>query len=188
MRIFQATSSVVGCFLLQLLIWHGTSVLAQNSAKADSLFEAANTKSKVSMEHLDSALITDCIADYTQAIKLNPKLWQAYRNRSRLLLVTKKYDHALRDLNKAMYLADKASLVNLYDMRAQVYYEMARYKEAIDDWTIVIKGLGNPAYAYLHRAKAKWQLGQHSQGCDDFSKALQLDSNVREQKEFLNCN
>ncbi|HYV90304.1 MAG TPA: tetratricopeptide repeat protein [Chitinophagales bacterium] len=159
----------------------------QNHERADSLFYSANERLKTNMFEIDSFEIQKSIVDYSEAIRLNPKFWQAYRNRSRLYQQTKQFDKAIMDLTTALKYADKNSSVNLHDMRAYSYYELGNYQDAILDWNIAVDNLGNPSHALLHRAKAKWQFGQRNEACLDYEKAIELNKDLVMEKEFIEC-
>ena len=70
---------------------------------------------------------------------------------------------------------------------AYAYYYASQYEKAIQDWTIAVDGLGNPAFALLGRAKAKWLSGQKEDACNDFKKAILLYKALEEKKEFIAC-
>jgi len=159
----------------------------QNYKTADSLFYIANARLKTSSQNIDSTDIYESIADYSKAVRLNPKFWQAYRNRSQLYYQTKQYDKAIIDLTLALKYADKTSAINLYDMRAYSYYELGQLKNAITDWTIAVNHLENPSYALLQRAKAKWRLGKKDDACEDYIKAIKQNQYLSGSKEFIEC-
>ncbi len=159
----------------------------QNQKKADSLFYAANDKLKTNSENIDSLDIKQSIADYTEAIRLNSKFWQAYRNRSRLYQQIKEFDKAIVDLTTALKYADKNSAINLHDMRAYSYYALGKYQNAIADWTIAVDNLGNPSLALYQRAKAEWEIGQKEKACADFKKATELDKNLGNDNKIIKC-
>jgi len=159
----------------------------QNQKKIDSLFYGANGRLKKSPENVTASDIEKSIADFTEVIKLKPRFWQAYRNRSRLYEQIKDYPKAIADLTTAMKYADKSSLFYLHDMRAYSYYALKQYHKAIADWSITIKTDGNPRYALLQRAKAEWLIGQKDKACIDFKKAIELDRSLIELKEFIEC-
>ena len=159
----------------------------QNKKNAESFFYAANDRLKNVPEKIDSIIINQCISDYTNAIKLNPKFWQAYRNRAGLYADIKQFKKAINDLTTALQYADKNSAINLHDMRAYSYYGLQYYDKAIQDWTIAVDNLANPSFALLQRAKARWMSGHKAKACEDYKKVVQLDKTLDEKKEFLKC-
>ena len=159
----------------------------QNQIKIDSLFYGANGRLKKSPENVTASDIEKSIADFTKVIKLKPRFWQAFRNRSRLYHQIKEYDKAIADLTVALKYADKSSLFYLHDMRAYSYYALGQYKKAIADWNIAVASDGNPGSSILQRAKAEWLIGQKDKACIDFKKAIELDRSLIERKEFIKC-
>lgn len=158
-----------------------------NQKKANSLFYAANDRLKTNSENIDSLDIKQSIADYTEAIRLNSKYWQAYRNRSRLYQQIEEFDKAVVDLTTALKYANKSSSINLHDMRAYSYYALGMYQNAIADWTIAVDNLANPSLALYQRAKAEWELGQKEKACADFNKATELNKNLGIDKKIIKC-
>lgn len=164
-----------------------SSCSGQNQKMADSLFYAANERLKTNPENIDSLDIKQSIADYTEAIKLNSKFWQAYRNRARLYQQGNEFGKSITDLTTALKYADKNSAINLHDMRAYSYYSLGQYQNAISDWTIAVDNLGNPSLALYQRAKAHWQLGQKEKSCADFKKAIELDKSLADNNKMIKC-
>jgi tetratricopeptide (TPR) repeat protein len=155
--------------------------------KADSLFYVANSGIKALSEDIDSLDVSKSIAGYSEAIKINSKFWQAYRNRSRLYYRTKQFDKAVADLTLAIQYADEISTPYLHDMRAYCYYALGDYKNAITNWTIAMENFESPGLALLGRAKAEWQLGQKDKSCLDYKRAIQLDKSLIEKNDLIKC-
>lgn len=114
------------------------------------------------------------IADYTKAIKMRPKFVEAYQNRG----VAK---YKLNDLKGAM--ADFDKTIELDNMnadaftgRANVNFMLLKYKEAIEDCTSSL-GLNPRDYvAYNLRGLAYNKIGNKTNSCSDFTKAIELGS------------
>jgi tetratricopeptide (TPR) repeat protein len=172
-----------------LLFLTGISLTScgQKMAKADSLFDVANSRMKVHEEEIDSARIYQSLADFTEAIKLKPKFWQAYRQRSRLYVRLHQYQKAIDDITVAIKHAGKADAASLHGMRAESYYALKQYDAAISDWTAYINDISNNSFAMLERAKAYWMKGNKLNACADYKAAVAGDKSLEAQKEFLVC-
>jgi len=81
---------------------------------------------------------TQAIADYTQAIKLNPTYAQAYNNRAYTYMQENRYVDALPDLDKAIQL--RPNYVNALMNRGDLYnyYYQTDRKKAVSDYDQVI--------------------------------------------------
>jgi len=85
----------------------------------------------------DRGHCTQAIADYTQAIRLNPNFAEAYNNRGYTYMQANDYANALPDLNHAIQL--RAHYVNALMNRGDLYnyYQIDR-KKAVSDYDQVI--------------------------------------------------
>jgi tetratricopeptide (TPR) repeat protein len=94
---------------------------------------------------------TLAIADYTQALKLNPKFVLAYGNRGLIYSEQGKYDKAISDFKKA--LKSNPNSTDFYN-RGLAYFNLEKYSQAISDFGQVISLNPNDAEAYYHKARA----------------------------------
>jgi len=92
--------------------------------KAEAFFEQGKKYS--SAENADSA-----IANYSKAIKINPKFAKAYNNRGIAYVWKKQYDLAIADFNKAIELDPKNG--KAYNNRAIVYSYQGETDKARQD-------------------------------------------------------
>ena len=175
----------ISCLISVTLIL--ISCKEQNQKQADNFFYAAVDRQKSSAQEIDSNIIRQCITDYTNAIKLSPKFWEAYRNRGGLYNEEKQFDKAIADLTISLKYADENSATNIHDMRAYAYYGLKEYVKAIEDWTIAVDELADPGIVLLQRAKAKWLNGQKESACEDYKKAIQIHKSLEKNKEFIKC-
>jgi tetratricopeptide (TPR) repeat protein len=77
------------------------------------------------------------IADYSEAIKLDPKSAVQYSNRGNAYYGKKDYDRAIADYNEAIKLDPKYALA--YNNRATAFYLKKNYDRAIADYDQAIK-------------------------------------------------
>lgn len=115
------------------------------------------------------------IADYTQAIKLDPNNEVAYNNRGNALLLQRNYDAALVDYNEAIKLNRKYGYA--YNNRGRAYQGKRKYEAAIADYTRAISLNPNVAVFYVNRGRAYQALGNHELAIDDYLRATELDNN-----------
>jgi tetratricopeptide (TPR) repeat protein len=82
----------------------------------------------------------DCdraIADFNEAIRLNPRLEMSYENRGAVYGLKGDHERALADLNSALLLDSQDALA--YQDRGVVHYEQKDYDRAIADSSEVIR-------------------------------------------------
>ena len=126
------------------------------------------------------------IADYTEAIRLDPKP-ERYRDRGVAFAMWKKPDRAIRDYTEAIRLNPQDG--EAYRLRAIVnYYETGNYSEALNDYTNAIRlnsvthkddwdPLSTKRWLIrlcVERALTYMQLGQSQKAIEDFTTGLQL--------------
>jgi tetratricopeptide (TPR) repeat protein len=118
------------------------------------------------------------IADYTEAIRLDPKLKEAYEKRAAL------YKEHKGDYGKAI--ADYTEVIRLdpddmkYFNRAEAYEHKGDHDKAIADYTEAIRlgqkdGLDAGLF-YNFRARAYAKKGEHDKAIADCTEAIRLDS------------
>jgi stress response protein SCP2/Flp pilus assembly protein TadD len=114
------------------------------------------------------------IANFTQALGLNPNIPQAYLG---LGIATSQQGNK----QQAIYNYDRAlkfnpNLAEAYFGRGQAYYELGDNQRAIGDYEQAIRV--NPEYglAYLERGAIRCMLGTKSEAVADFDQAIELFS------------
>ncbi|MEB3338225.1 MAG: tetratricopeptide repeat protein [Leptolyngbyaceae bacterium] len=117
------------------------------------------------------------IADYTQAIQLNPKYAIAYLNRGVAYRKLKNDQKALADYSQAIQLKPNYSLA--YYNRGNVRDDLNNPKGAIEDYTQAIEidqewGSRGIADAYYNRAYVQARLKQRKGALADYQKAADL--------------
>jgi tetratricopeptide (TPR) repeat protein len=113
------------------------------------------------------------LADYTEAIRLEPKLALPYRNRASLYATRLEFGKALEDFNLAIQLNPKDA--ECFNRRGYIYLFKAQPKQAIADFTSAIKL--NPKFvtAYRNRALAYTATGQSAEAQADNEQADKLE-------------
>jgi tetratricopeptide (TPR) repeat protein len=112
------------------------------------------------------------IADYTQAITLNPRLVLAYNNRGNLRQHLGDWDGAIADFTTVMEINPQSPIA--HNNRAIVYASLGQYAEAIADYSHAIELQPNFASAYNNRGNAYGNLGDYPAASADYSMAIEL--------------
>ena len=162
------------------------AIISQRLASAQ---KAANFSNQGSLK-VQKGDIPGAIANFTQALALNPNIPQAYLG---LGIATAKQGNK----QQAIYNYDRAlqfnpNLAEAYFGRGQAYYELGNKQKAIGDYEQAIRV--NPDYglAYLERGAIRCMLGTKSQAVADFHQAGELFSkqgdsnNYQLAKSFIN--
>ena len=116
----------------------------------------------------------DAINDYSYAIELNKNNKIAYWNRAATYDLNGDYQLANDDYSKAIifYKDDKPSLARLYNDRAQMEIRLHQSKRAIDDEAVSISINNRFTKAYLGKAEAYAQNGDHQLSINYYSYAI----------------
>jgi tetratricopeptide (TPR) repeat protein len=117
--------------------------------------------------------IDRAIADYTEAIRLDPKYAWAYGRRGDAYGMKGDYDQAIADLTEAIRLDPKYDLA--YGRRGAAYVMKEDYDRAIADLTEAIRL--DPKYdlAYGRRGDAYGMKGDYDRAIADYTEAIRLD-------------
>ncbi|MEG4204903.1 TerD family protein [Microcoleus sp. Pol7_A1] len=116
--------------------------------------------------------VPGAIANFTQALALNPNIPQAYLG---LGIATSKQGNK----QQAIYNYDRAlqfnpNLAEAYFGRGQAYYELGNKQKAIGDYEQAIRVNPNYGLAYLERGAIRCMLGTKSPAVADFQQAGEL--------------
>jgi tetratricopeptide (TPR) repeat protein len=113
------------------------------------------------------------IADYTEALHLNPKEAIAYNNRGTAWRDKGNLDRALADFNQAIRLDPNDAAA--YNNRGNVRHEKSDNKAAVADYTEAIRLDPKYAVAYVNRALAWYAIGDKDRVIADCTEAIGLD-------------
>jgi len=119
--------------------------------------------------------IDQAIEFYTQAIKLNPKFFQAYNNRGVLYRVKGEHNRAIRDFNEVI--RQKPNSVEAYINRGTIHIDKKDLDNAIVDFNEAIRINPNIAMTFANRGAAYRSKGEINKALSDFDKAIHLDPN-----------
>ncbi len=134
-------------------------------------------------EHLDAGNTAfeagnhqQAIAEYDQAIELDPEMAMAYYNRGRAYLSLGEYEKVIADLDRAIELDPEMAMA--YNNRGYVYDNLGEYEKAIADYDRALELDSEMAMAYVNRAKVYLSLGEHKKAIADSDRAIELDSEM----------
>jgi tetratricopeptide (TPR) repeat protein len=115
------------------------------------------------------------LADYNEAIRLDPKYTSAYNGRGIVYDDKKDYDRALADYNEAIGLDPKYAPA--YSNRALVYYANKDYDRAFADLNERIRLDPKYALAYINRGAVYVNKKDYDSALADFNEAIRLNPN-----------
>ncbi|QLE59374.1 tetratricopeptide repeat protein [Nostoc sp. TCL26-01] len=136
--------------------------------KADDFFIQGKDKS-------DKNNFQGAIADYTQAIRLNPNYANAYAHRGIAYFLSGDKKRAIEDANQAIKIDPKSA--DGYLFRASVHYSLGNKKEVLEDFTQYIKINPNDANVYYVRGLVRSDLGDKKGAIEDYNQALKINPN-----------
>ncbi|HEY1209576.1 MAG TPA: tetratricopeptide repeat protein [Terracidiphilus sp.] len=110
------------------------------------------------------------IANYSEAIRLDPTLVEAYNNRALCLFDKGEYDRALPDYEKALQLDPKHT--NAYYGLGNLYRAKAEYSKAIENYTKTLELNPNFSNAYINRGNTYTAMGAFDMAIADYKDAI----------------
>jgi DNA-binding SARP family transcriptional activator len=121
---------------------------------------------------LSSTMTSKKIEYFTEALKLNPALVEAYEKRGLLYYFQERYDAVIQDFERYIELAPAKAedfrMLGLGFLRSRIYYQ------AIDNFTHAIKLKPNCADAYADRAEAYRLIDRYNDAIRDSTKAIEI--------------
>ena len=115
------------------------------------------------------------IADYNQALKINPNLAQAYYNRGVVRDVLGDKQSAIADYNQALKI--NPNFDRAYYNRGVVRHILGDKQSAIADYNQALKINPNLAQAYHNRGVVRRQLGDKQAAIADYNQAIKINPN-----------
>jgi tetratricopeptide (TPR) repeat protein len=116
------------------------------------------------------------IADYTEAIALDPTLARAYNNRGIAYNNKGDHDRAIADFSDAITHAPTVALP--YIGRGNAYRSKGDFDKAIADYTVAIRLNPKFAQAYGNRGWAHLSKGDNDRAAADYTKAIALNEAI----------
>ncbi|MCZ6446636.1 MAG: tetratricopeptide repeat protein [Alphaproteobacteria bacterium] len=130
------------------------------------------------------------IADYDEAIRLNPDLAETFNNRGNAYYYKGQLDRALEDYDEAIRL--KPDLARAFSNRGNIYRKKGRFDQAIRDYDEAIRLKPDNAQVFADRGLSYEKKGELTQALRDFQRAHALGfrhplllQKLREAGQFL---
>ncbi|BAT56404.1 TPR domain protein [Nostoc sp. NIES-3756] len=160
---------------LILLMGAGTVYLPGlvNSLKVEQ--KSADTLYNEGVEKYNKKDLTGAIADFTQAIKINPNLAVAYNDRGLARYDSGDRQAAIEDYNQAI--KANPNLAVAYYNRGLARYDLGDKQTAIEDYTQAVTINPNNANAYYNRGLTRYELGDKQTAIEDYTQAIKVDPN-----------
>ena len=143
--------------------WFYRGYASQNRWADATSFEERRKENEKSIEY------------FTQAIKLNPNLFEAYHNRGGAYIKMDRHDRAIRDFNEAI--DSNPNHVESYIGRAFCRGMGGDYERAIEDCNRAIELDPNNSKAHSTRGVIYELKGDYGRALEDCNHAIELDSN-----------
>lgn len=125
---------------------------------------------KIGIEEFSQNQFDRAIVNFTEAIKLKPKLLTAYNNRCLTNIYLENYSRAIEDCSSALQIQPNSDLA--YLDRGLAYYRLGQYTKAIDDYNSVLKIKPYIAEAYYNRGLIKTAEKEYLSAIEDYDRAL----------------
>jgi lipoprotein NlpI len=119
---------------------------------------------------LRKKVLDRAVADFDEAIKLDPKIPGLYSNRAGAWMLQKNYERAILDLDEALRLDPQSAAV--FRMRASVWSEQKNYDRAKADLDEVIRLNPHDPLAFRERGFMRFLLGNYAAASDDFAEEI----------------
>ena len=147
-----------------------TAVIELGRETNDSLAVVFHYRGNAYLERGD---FDRAIADFAQAIRLNPGLPQSFYDRGRAYLAKKDTRRAIQDFDETIRL--NPDIPEVYDSRGVAYYDQGDPDPAGRDYERAI--MLDPMYApaFLHRGNLYIDKGDYDRGIRDYDEAIRLD-------------
>lgn len=167
---------------IQLPIWFNEFTLWDNNIKKYP-DRSAHSYTGRGFQYLSKGEYQKALADFNQALEINPKYSRAYYNRGIVYYDNENYDKAIEDYSKAIELGLRH--YDVFNNRGLAYSAIGKHDLAIQDYTTALKINPNQADTYVNRGISYAQLEKLEPAISDFEKALSLNPNDFNAKENL---
>lgn len=116
------------------------------------------------------------IADYTQAINLQPGNAEFHNNRGAVYILKEDYSEAIVDFNQALKFDHNAVLAaSIYKNRGAAYNQQKNYIQAIADFNQAVELKPNDAGSYYNRGVVYTMQNNHIKAIADYDLAIKLE-------------
>ncbi len=144
------------------------SELGSDIDKAHHL--SSNAHLQLGRNAVSESLHEEALANFTQAVALNPKNVRAIAHRGITYRRLKRYDEAITDFNQAINIDKNYGYA--FVERGITYRQLERYDEAITDFNQAINIDKNYDYAFVNRGITYRQLERYDEAIANFNQAI----------------
>ena len=113
------------------------------------------------------------IAEFEEAIRIDPQNAKAFLGRGMVWYQKKEYDRAMADYDAAITI--NPQYASAFDNRGRVWLDRGAFDRAIDDFDSAIRIDPQNAWAFGNRGVARIKKGQLELGIGDLTRAIELD-------------
>jgi tetratricopeptide (TPR) repeat protein len=166
--------NLIGAYMLRALALQASvSQVTGVEENFSGITTARYTGEQVSEERV--RIYDRAIADYTQAIRLDPNEAGGYNQRGTAYAQKGDYDRAIADYTQAIRIVPNFSYA--YSNRGAAYYGKGDSDRAIADYAQAIRLDPNNAGAYSNHGLAYYEKGDYEWAITDYTQALSLNPN-----------
>ncbi len=122
------------------------------------------------------------IANYTEALKLNPQNALTYYQRGNSYYSQRAYEKAIKDYTAAIKI--KPNYNDAYYQRGLIYYQLNDNEKAITDLTQTLRINPNYTNAYNKRGQIYYKIGDYKNAIQDYSQSIRL--NPKDSNTYIN--
>ena len=151
--------------------WDEVIPLLDGGSKANAYTNRGNTKDGMG-DH------EGAIADYTQALVINPQSTSAYTNRGNTKRLIGDYAGSIADHDRAI--AIDPQFADAYNNRGNTKDNRGDHKDAVADYDQAIAINPQYATAYCNRGDTKRKMDDHAGAIADLDRAIAIDSQLAE--------
>ena len=138
-----------------------------------STSESAEQHFTAAVELQKQGQLEEAIAEYGEAIRLNPQAAEAYFNRGNSFKGLGQYQRAIADYDETIRL--EPQLPTAYNNRGNSFLGLGQYQRAIADYDEAIRIDPELANAYVGRGGAYNDLGEFQRAIADLNEAIELE-------------
>lgn len=123
------------------------------------------------------------LAMFEKALQYDPNNGKSYYNRALANVQLQQFDRVLPDLDRALELTPNRA-GEIASLRGYIYLQQKKYADAVNAYGQALQ-IQPTAAAYCYRGVAQMNLNNHTAARADLQRALQIDPNMAEAKQYL---